>query len=289
MSLPELPARPADSHKGTYGRVLIIGGSLGMSGAVTMSALAALRTGAGLVTVATPASCVPIVAAFHPSYMTIPLPEDGEGRVTAAARERLLECCQVATAVAIGPGLGRHADAHQVVTELYGTLPQPLVVDADGLDALSTSARAPAEAPRVLTPHLGEFRHLVGKTGLSMPAAREEAVTVAAEMQATVLLKGHETLVTDGNRSRQNETGNPGMATGGSGDVLTGMVAGLLSQGMSPFEAATLGAYLHGLAGDLAAASLGMHGMIATDLIDYLPSALLEYSDPTPLMLDDEG
>ena len=282
MTLPDLPLRPEASHKGTYGRALVVAGSQGMTGAAIMTALAALRSGAGLVTVATPRSCVPIVAAFHPTYMTVGLDEDADGRIAASSQMTLLELASRVTCIAIGPGLGSSEQLRALVGQLYDEIQLPLVVDADGLSALeSKSPRQPA-GPRVITPHIGEFRALANQPSLSLSECGQLAPDVAASLGATLVLKSHQTLITDGQRQRINKTGNAGMATGGSGDVLTGVILGLIAQGMAPFDAAALGCHLHGAAGDLAADGLGMHGMIATDIIDYLPIAFIEYVTGEP-------
>lgn len=287
MTLPHLPERNADSHKGSYGRALVIAGSRGMTGAATMTGLAALRSGAGLVTIATPRSCVQTIAAFHPTYMAVGLPEDDDGRLGAEALEPLQDLCGRMTCVAIGPGLGVTDAVRHLVGQLYQSVSLPTVVDADGINALANETFQPAGG-RVLTPHAGEFRTLTGQYDLTVKACREQAAQTARSLGATLLLKGHESLITDGQRQWINQTGNAGMATAGAGDVLTGVILGLLAQGMEPFDAAILAAHLHGMAGDFAAEALGMHSMIATDLIDYLPSAFLEYDDPTESFLDDE-
>ena len=282
MNLPALPTRESDSHKGDFGRALVIAGSAGMTGAATMAALAAMRSGAGLVTVATPASCAPIIAAFHPAYMVVGLEETASGQLAQTAESQLHQLLERMTCVAIGPGLGLGSEVQYLVRALYTSVPLPMIVDADGITALAgLSSAAPAE--RLFTPHLGEFRRLVGDEQLDHLAACELAPSFAGRIGATVLLKGHDTLVTNGSTTHLNQTGNPGMATAGSGDVLTGIILGLVAQGMPTYDAAVLGAYLHGLAGDMAAEGLGMHSMIATDMIDYLPSAFMEYDDPSPI------
>ncbi|HEX5444351.1 MAG TPA: NAD(P)H-hydrate dehydratase [Pirellulales bacterium] len=275
VPLPRLAPRTADSHKGDFGRALLIGGSQGMAGAIALAGLAAARSGAGLVKLATPSACQGIVASFEPSLMTIPLPCDAQGRIALAALAVLVESAKEATAVALGPGLGRSDALVEVVECLYQTLAQPMVVDADALNAL---ARRPdvigrPSGPRVLTPHPGEFSRLTGRE--TIPAGQREKLTCdfAKKAGAVVVLKGHRTVITDGERVALNATGNPGMATGGTGDVLTGIITALLCQKLAPFDAARLGAHVHGLAGDLAASELGEVGMIASDLIKSLPTA----------------
>jgi ADP-dependent NAD(P)H-hydrate dehydratase len=275
-ALPKLQSRSADSHKGDYGRALLVGGSRGMSGAIALAGKATLRSGAGLVTLAVPRGIQDVVAAIEPSYMTRALP-DFDDRLTVPAADDVLELAAMATAVALGPGLGRSAALTELVVRLYREIRQPMVVDADALFALAEepAALAAAVGPRVLTPHPGEFARLTGEKPDG--SHRAEAAAKLAQRDSTgrivVLLKGHHTVVTDGHRYSINQTGNPGMATGGSGDVLTGIITALICQHLSPFDAARLGAHVHGLAGDLAAAELGQVSLIASDLIDYLPKA----------------
>ena len=280
--LPELPPRRPDSHKGDYGRALVIGGSLGMSGAIALAGRATLRSGAGLATLAVPRVVQAVVAAFEPSYMTHGLADNGSQIEPAAARD-VLKLAETATAVALGPGLGRSPALSDLVERLYGEIDKPMVVDADGLFALAERRKTLTQpgGPRILTPHPGEFARLTGQP--HDPAQRVEAAANLARGEAAsaagsagnniVVLKGHHTVVTDGTRFSINQTGNPGMATGGSGDVLTGVITALVCQGLSPFDAARLGVHVHGVAGDLAAAELGEVSIIASDLVDYLPAA----------------
>jgi NAD(P)H-hydrate epimerase len=272
--LPRLPPRPRDAHKGDFGTALIVGGSRGMAGAVALAGMAALRSGAGLVRLAVPARCLETVAAFEPSYMTAPLAEDDAGRIALAAWPRIVELAETATAVACGPGLGRCEPLARLVRRLYRELARPMVVDADGLNALAGEPDALAQraAARILTPHPGEFARLIGEK-LEGPPREEAAVALALRADIVIVLKGHHTLVTDGRRRAYNQTGNPGMATGGSGDSLTGIITALLCQGLPPYDAARLGVHLHGLAGDLAAQELGEISLAASDLIRYLPKA----------------
>ncbi len=278
LSLPTLPARPEESHKGSFGSVLIVAGSRGMSGAASLSGLGALRGGAGLVTVAVPAGIQSIVASVEPSYLTLALAEDEAGRISRLAATEILARSKQAKSVAIGPGWGRSADLTELAHFLYTSIEMPLVVDADALNALAASPagfpKAPATAPRIVTPHPGEFSRLTGTDTKTVQADRQTLAAEFARSQGViVVLKGHATVVTDGERVVINTTGNSGMATGGTGDVLTGLVAALLAQGMLPFDAAHLGAHLHGLAGDLAAAQFGKPGMIASDLPGFLGQA----------------
>ena len=274
-SLPRLAPRAADSHKGDFGRALIIGGSRGMAGAVALAGMACLRSGAGLVKLAVPDCVLETVAGFEPSYMTVPLPCDEFGKLGADAATPLLELSGSATCVALGPGIGRSADLTYVVRELYRRLPLPMVIDADGLNALADAPAGLKEAagPRVLTPHPGEFSRLSGESAGSREKQLAAARALAAEHGVVIALKGHRTVITDGTREAANTTGNPGMATGGTGDVLTGIITALICQGLSAFDAAVLGVHVHGLAGDLAAKELGQVSLIARDLLGFLPAA----------------
>ena len=281
--LPQLPPRQADSHKGDFGRALLVGGSRGMSGAIALAGMAALRGGAGLVKLAVPDRILDTVAAMEPSYMTVPLADDRQGRIDASAAEAIGQLAQTADCLAVGPGLGRSEGLTQLISQLYRSLTLPLVLDADALNALAAADAigSPPAGPRVLTPHPGEFGRLAGGAKLGRAEAVERAQQLAAEHGVVIVLKGNETLVTDGRRSYFNRTGNPGMATGGTGDCLTGLITALVCQRLPPLEAAILGVHVHGLAGDLAAAALGMHGMIASDLAAHLPAALREVAQPT--------
>ena len=273
--LPRLPARKADSNKGDFGRALLIGGSQDMPGAIALAGMAAARSGAGLVKLATSSACQAVVASFEPSLMTIGLPADATGQIAGSARAALEKASVEATALACGPGLGRSLELVELVGWLYQSVKQPMVVDADALNALSQQhdALAKGAGPRVLTPHPGEFARLRGGEKLD-PRDREKAAReMASETGTVVVLKGHLTVITDGTQVSINPTGNPGMSTGGTGDVLTGVITALLCQGLSAYDAARLGAYVHGLAGDLAAQELGETSMIASDLVRYLPQA----------------
>lgn len=277
-SLPRLPPRRPDAHKGDFGQALLIGGSRGMAGAIALAGMACLRSGAGLVKLAVPECVLDTVAGFEPSYLTVPLACDRAGRIKLRGQSRIAEFADVSTCVACGPGLGRSKKLTLLVRSLFQSLPWPMVFDADALNALAETDNglAGAAAPRILTPHPGEFVRLVN-TPDGAKSAREEQIVqaqrLAAEYGVIVLLKGHRTIVTDGERTAENTTGNPGMATGGTGDVLTGIITALVCQGLSPFDAAVLGAHVHGLAGDLAAAELGQVSLIASDLLTYLPKA----------------
>jgi ADP-dependent NAD(P)H-hydrate dehydratase len=275
--LPTAPPRPADGHKGTFGRVLVIGGSRGMAGAAGLAGRAALRGGAGLVTVACPRSVQPIVSGYEASYTTWGLREDDEGRISGESLIALVDRAREASAIALGPGLGQSDDLRRVVVTLYTQVAVPMVADADALNLLASSPASlwsTPGGPRILTPHPGECSRLTGQSTAAINADRETvAVNLARDKQVTVLLKGAGTVVTDGVHLSINTTGNSGMATGGSGDVLTGLVAAILAGGLSAFESARLAAHLHGLAGDLAAAELSEPGLIASDLPNWLGRA----------------
>lgn len=278
-TIPTLPRRPADGHKGLYGTVLVIAGGRGMAGAAALAGASALRSGAGLVRVACPAEVQPTVASFEPSYMTYPLHCGSDGLVRNRENQEILaELIAAADVVAIGPGLGRGPDVEGFVAWLLETTDRPMVLDADGLNALATIGLGRLEGcrqPVVLTPHPGECARLAGLEVAAVQADREAAAVALAgrSPQLVVALKGAGTVVTDGRRAYVNTTGNPGMATGGTGDVLTGVIAALLGQGLPAFEAAVLGTYVHGLAGDIARDQNGVVGMIAGDVVDALPDA----------------
>ncbi len=273
--LPKLLPRPADSHKGMFGHALLVGGSRGMAGAISLSAVSALRSGAGLVTVATPHACLDTVAGFEPSYMTVPLDCDTQGRISKPARSRIAELAKSCTTLGCGPGMQRSPEIEEVTIGLYQELSLPMVIDADGLNALATQrdVLSTHAGPRIVTPHPGEFARLIGIEKLDPTQRESRASQLAKHNNIVVVLKGHRTIVTDGKQLYVNETGNPGMATGGCGDVLTGIVTALASQNLSPFAAAQLGVYVHGLAGDLAAQAHGEISLIASDLLQFLPAA----------------
>jgi ADP-dependent NAD(P)H-hydrate dehydratase len=282
-NLPRLPARPRDAHKGTFGKVLIIAGSVGMSGAAILTGLGALRGGAGLVHIATPSAAQPVVAAGHPCYLTTPLPSDADGGLAADAVGRLEALLESVKVIAFGPGLGRSAAIANILELLLTRHAGPMVVDADGMFALgSLLQKGPLPArtvPIICTPHPGEFAQLTGLTTQQVQADRKaQAVRFATEHHVIVALKGHGTIVTDGQRVFMNTTGNPGMAKGGSGDVLTGLIAALLAQGLAPLEATQLGVYLHGLAGDIASGLVGEQAMLPTDLVEALSMAFRKHS-----------
>ncbi len=252
-----------------------------MAGSISLSGLGALRSGSGLVTVCTPEICQLVVAGYEPSYMTVPLPCDDQGRLAKAAHRRIAELAAKCTAVGCGPGMQLTPDVDYLVGRMFFEFAQPMVVDADALNALATQPDLFARhaGPRIVTPHPGEFARLVGIPKLIPDEREDRARDFAIRGQIIVVLKGHRTIVTDGRELYENTTGNPGMATGGCGDVLTGIITALLGQGLSPFSAAQLGVFVHGLAGDLAAEVLGQTSLIASDLIRFLPEAFKRCSD----------
>lgn len=280
--IPTWPRRERQSHKGDYGRGLLIGGSRGMAGAIALSGMAALRSGAGLVTLATADVCLETVAGFHPAYMTIPLRSDARGQIDEPDLLSLQEKLESASVVAVGPGLGRSESLRVMVNRLYQSLDAPLVIDADGLFALSplnheidSAGRSRSDGSvRVLTPHAGELRRLVGENLETRASQEAAAIHLAREHRLIVVLKGSGSLVTDGERAWRCQTGNPGMATGGTGDVLTGILAALLAQFRDSWQAVCLGVHLHGLAGDFAAQRWTEPGITAVELIESLHEAI---------------
>jgi hydroxyethylthiazole kinase-like uncharacterized protein yjeF len=275
---PLVGPRPADSNKGNFGNVLVIGGSLGKSGAAAMAAFSALRTGAGLSTAAIPLSVLPTVAGFHPELMTEPLEETKAGSISRNALEHIEELAKNKTVLAIGPGVSRNSETAECVRALVRTATIPIVLDADGLNAFEGQSSELNGAGRelVITPHPGEMARLAGCSIADVQRDRLKiARAFAADHNLIVVLKGNRTLIAkpDG-EVWVNTTGNPGMATGGTGDILTGMVAGMMAQHPSKvFEAVIAAVHLHGLAGDVAEETMGEHSLVATDLITALPEA----------------
>ncbi|MDX1982567.1 MAG: NAD(P)H-hydrate dehydratase [Bryobacteraceae bacterium] len=277
---PLFQPRPRASHKGNFGHVLVVAGSVGKTGAAAMAGISALRSGAGLVSVATAASALPSVAAAHPELMTEPLPQTETGAIASRALPQLEVLAANKSILALGPGVGTHADSVALVKSMYERLPLPMVVDADGLNAIPGPYIRPG-GPRILTPHPGEMARLSATTTEQVQADRiHTARNHATHRGVTVVLKGQRMLIAfpDG-RVWINPTGTPAMATAGSGDILTGLIAGLMAQ--CPAEADyAIGAavWLHGRAGELGAAKLGEKCLIATDLLEFLPEAMRELS-----------
>lgn len=275
-----LGPRDPESHKGTYGHLLVVAGSTGKSGAAVLAARGAARCGAGLVTAAVPASILPQVAVGSVETMTLPLPAGPEGALAAAAAAEILAACADRDALALGPGLGRSEEVQATIRRAVLAATLPLVLDADGVVAFAGRASALRERPAstVLTPHPGELAALLGCPVEKVQADRLAAVRRAVEETGCcVVLKGARSLVAGpGEGIAVNPTGNPGMATGGTGDVLTGMLGSLLAAGRDAFEAACLATFLHGLAGDVAAAAGDEASLVAGDLLEALPAALRE-------------
>src|SRR5580704_4603609 len=270
--------RPAESNKGNYGHVLVVGGSLGKAGAAAMAGMAVLRAGAGLSTVATPKSVLGTVGGFHPEFMTEPLRETDVGTISTGALDRIEELAKGKTVLAIGPGISRDPQTAELVRSLVARLRLPVVLDADGLNAFEGCAGELKGAGRtlVITPHPGEMARL---SGCSIADVQKDRLGMARkfarEHELIVLLKGHRTLVVEPDgEAWVNTTGNPGMATGGTGDILTGMVAGMIAQHPKyAFMAVLAAVHLHGLAGDVMRERVGEHSLVATDLLQGLPEA----------------
>jgi len=283
---PLLAPRAREGNKGSYGHVLVIGGSLGKAGAAAMAGFAALRAGAGLSTVATPKSVLATVAAFHPELMTEALAETEQGTISLQAVGLGLSALLERKTLAIGPGISRNSETAEFVRTIVTRGDKSLVIDADGLNAFEGSTDKLNGRGRtvVITPHPGEMARLTGLSIAEIQANRlEVARNFAREHELIVVLKGHRTLIAGATAAAPdgavwvNPTGNPGMATGGTGDILTGMVAGLIAQHPQRALAATaLAVYLHGLAGDLASESVGENSLVATDLVRFLPQAFAE-------------
>lgn len=264
-----LPDRDPWAHKGDFGRILLLCGSRGYTGAAALAAMGALRSGAGLVYLGVPESIYAIEAVKLTEPVVFPLPDDG-GKLSANAASDIAGMLPKMDAVLIGPGLGQSEGTLAALKTVLQHDSCPVVVDADGINLLSAhkDILRGRTMPVILTPHDGEFQRIAGPIGGDRPAA---AARLSKEMDVIVLLKGHETLITDAEVCYRNRTGNPGMAVGGSGDVLAGIIVSLVGQGIDPLEAAACGAWLHGAAGDLCAARLGQYGMLPTDMLEELP------------------
>ena len=266
------PPRKQNTHKGNYGRVLILAGAECYTGAPALAARAALRTGAGLIFLGVPRAVYPIVASKLDEPMVFPLPDE-QGRMSVAALPEIFRRLDTADACLLGPGLGRSEALDELVLEIVRHCKCPLVLDADGINAAAAhkDVLRGAACPLILTPHEGEFRRL---TDAAETDRINGAEAHANDLHAVVLRKGHETIITNGMMTYVNRTGNAGMATGGSGDVLAGILVSLLGQGVPPLEAAATAAWIHGAAGDLAAQELGQYAMAPNDLIERLPRLL---------------
>ncbi|MBN2307428.1 MAG: NAD(P)H-hydrate dehydratase [Candidatus Hydrogenedentes bacterium] len=275
-----LPARPPESHKGTFGHVLILAGSRGFTGAARLAATAAGRSGAGLVTVGVPESLGDVVGAALLEAMSLPLPETEAESFSAAAVAPALASAAARQAVVLGPGISQHPETRQFVLDFVRQCPTPLLIDADGLNALSAAPEVLNEAAArvVVTPHPGEMARLCGQSVGEVQRARERTAAQFAERHGyVVVLKGQRSVIAaEDGICRVNPTGNAGLATGGTGDVLSGLIGGLMAQGMDAFNAAVLGVYVHGKAGDLAAERMTQRGMLAGDVLDAIPQAWRE-------------
>lgn len=286
-----LPQRPVDAHKGTFGHVFMIGGARGFTGAVKMAGEAAMRSGVGLATCGVPAPLGDLIGASLLEVMSLLLPATSAETLARAALAPALDFAMDKDAAVIGPGLSQHEETRHFALEFVRQCPLPVLIDADGLNAVSTNPDVllAAVGPRVLTPHPGEMARLTGLKTSEIQAAREAAaLNFAVKYGCVVVLKGHRTVVAGGVDGAGahvyvNTTGNSGMASGGTGDVLSGIIGGLMAQKMNPFDAAVLGTYVHGLAGDIAAAARSQRGMIARDLIEVMGDAwrTLETGDTT--------
>ena len=266
-----LPDRAENAHKGDFGKILLLCGSRGYTGAAYLAAQASLRSGAGLVFLGVPESIYQIEAVKLNEAIVFPLPDEA-GKLSAAAIPEILERLPKVDAVLIGPGLGQSEGVLQVVKTVLEQAACPVVLDADGINLIASHKDIVRgrTGTTVLTPHGGEFARLGGASGDRVAAATE----TANDLGCILLLKGHHTVITDGNTTYINPTGNPGMAVGGSGDVLAGIITALLGIGIEPLEAAACGAWLHGAAGDRCAAELGQYGMLPTDMVNVLPRLL---------------
>jgi len=289
--IPTLKPRRPDTHKGDYGKALIIAGSRGMSGAAYLASQSAIRSGAGLVYLATPSSQQSILAAKLTCVITQSLAETPEGTITKKAIDNIASLLKPPSsgnwelslsnldAMGIGPGLSRHPKTMEFVRSALPLFTCPTVIDADGINALVDNSDIIGKMQSViLTPHAAEMARLLKTTPTKIQFNRlDSALEAAKRLRSIVVLKGYKTIVTDGENVYINTTGNPGMATAGSGDVLTGMITSFVAQKFSPFEASQLAVYLHGLAGDIAARRFTEHSLIATDIMDYIPEAIKQF------------
>ena len=266
-----LPDRAVDAHKGDFGKILLLCGSKGYTGAAYLAAQASLRSGAGLVFLGVPESIYQIEAVKLNEAIVFSFPDEN-GKLSAAAIPEILQRLPKMDAVLIGPGLGQSDGVFQVVKAVLEQAACPVVLDADGINLITAHKDIVRgrSAPTILTPHAGEFGRLGGNPEERTVAAE----TMARELGCIMLLKGHHTVITDGETTYITPTGNPGMAVGGSGDVLAGIITALLGQGITPLEAAACGAWLHGAAGDICAAEIGQYGMLPTDMLNALPRLL---------------
>ena len=266
---------------------LLIGGSRGMAGSIAMSGIAALKSGSGLVSVAVPDRCLETVASFHPAMMTIAIDDDGQGRFGLGAASEIRERIESSDAIAVGPGMTTEAGSKQIVQSLIKDHPCPMVIDADALNCLAVIQKTnPSQLKQVvLTPHPGELQRLTGIPAGERQAQIDAASRFAEESGAIIVIKGGPTVVVDGKQTYVNQTGNPGMATGGSGDVLTGVITSLLGQGLTPWAASCQGVWVHGLAGDIAANHYGEISMTAKETLAALPRSISALNVPVPALI----
>lgn len=280
----QLLKRKADTHKGSYGYVLLVGGSCGLTGAVCLSGQAALKAGAGLVKVAVPQSLNHIFEIKLTEVMSLPL-ADKKGHLLAKGFDKVKKSLDKVNVLVLGPGAGLASDTAKLITKIIKEIDKPMVVDADAINILSKNLEVLDKRKSksiVLTPHPGEFSRLVKKEVSEIKKYRKELVKkFALRYNLHLILKGYKTLVTNGEELFENKTGGPGLATAGTGDVLSGIIAGFIAQGIDIYSAARCGVYLHGLAGDLAAEDKTESCLIASDLIDYLPEAIKSTTEDT--------
>lgn len=275
QSIAKKLKRPVTAHKGTFGRIFVIAGSRGMTGAANLAGMSALRSGAGLVTIGVPDAVYLVIAKRDSELMVRPLPSTAKGTLSLKALPEIKKFSQTQNVIAIGPGLSQHLTTQKLIRKVISETDKTLVIDADAINALKGNLKVlkSCRARAILTPHPGEFcRIFGGRLDDTDVLRRKRAGEAAKEHGVVIVLKGHRTVIADPDGEIfMNKTGNPGMATAGSGDVLTGAVAALLGQGLSSFDAACFGVYLHGLAGDLAAKKIGQLSMTATDILRFLP------------------
>ena len=286
--LPELNPRKSNTHKGSYGRVLVLAGSPGMTGAAYLCSKAALRSGSGIVTLGIPESLNPVMEVKLTCVMTHPLPETEASTLSNKGRKEIMKLCESHDVVALGPGLSQEPETRELILWLIKNIDRDIVIDADGLNALADNVNVLHKLKKgaVLTPHPGEMSRLSG-LGSAKDVQKERLNTTTRFVQSIrkklsnskrliLVLKGDKSIVTDHEKVYVNRTGNPGMATAGAGDVLTGIIASLIGQGYNLFEASQLGVYIHGLAGNITAKKKGEVSMIASDIIEYLPDAFIK-------------
>jgi NAD(P)H-hydrate epimerase len=287
--LPKFTPRKSDTHKGSYGRVLALAGSPGMTGAAYLCSKAALRSGSGIVTLGIPESLNPVMETKLTCVMTYPLPETKASTLSNKGRKEILKLCESHDVVALGPGLSQQPETRELILWLIKNIDRTMVIDADGLNALTGNVNMLLKIKRsaVLTPHPGEMSRLIGlgsardvqKKRLNTATQFVQSIQkeLGDEKKIVLVLKGDKTVVAGYGKVYVNHTGNPGMATAGAGDVLTGIIVSLIGQGFDVFDASQLGVYIHGLAGDIAAKEKGELSMIASDIIDCLPDAFIKY------------